>query len=454
MAYHIEHKGVALSSRQSDIIRLRHPGLGQSIETAVAERPTAALSVRVPPGVTLAPKDFDEVTIDYPALPYRAWSERHANLVAYWRLDEAAVTLAVDSKGATPLTYGGGNELQYRAFRSETSAVPYGGAPEWGHTSGNGLSGTLPTGIDPEWTIAGFLRLKSGSAGSRHAWFAGGGSRRLRVSADGSISCRFGTGTMTAPAGTITVDTWHHVALRRTATARELWVDRAMVDSQTGGGETLDGRTWTMAVALGGDAVDLALDEWGIWSEALDIAALYARRTHHRAFGGYVYGLWWTRRTLGRHDQHVLSLSLAGYGLRLDHSYVRQIYASASGSTIREIVQDVLERAGLDAVFTVSRRGAGRHDHPRRLPGPVGHDDSPLAGRPPRGHRDGRRVARTGHGSADEPGKLSAGPERRPNRKLPQHRPLDRAALLRQPGRGGRARRAGHRGGRRTRATA
>ena len=61
---------------------------------------------------------------------------------------------------------------------------------------------------------------------------------------------------------------------------------------------------------------------------------------------------WWTRRTSGPADQHVLSLSLAGYGLRLDHSYVRQIYASASGSTIREIVQDVLERAGLDDVFT------------------------------------------------------------------------------------------------------
>ena len=55
---------------------------------------------------------------------------------------------------------------------------------------------------------------------------------------------------------------------------------------------------------------------------------------------------------LGPADQHVLDLSLAGYGLRLDHSYVRQIYASMTGSTIREIVQDVLERAGLDDVFS------------------------------------------------------------------------------------------------------
>ena len=144
MAYHIEHKGVPLSSTQSDTSPYVIQG-SVSIETAIAERPTAALSVRVPPGVTLAPKDFDEVTIDYPALPYRAWAERHAALVAYWRLDEAAVLLAVDSAGSTPLTYGGGNDLQYRAFRQETSAVPYGGAPEWAHTSGAGLSAaTLP----------------------------------------------------------------------------------------------------------------------------------------------------------------------------------------------------------------------------------------------------------------------------------------------------------------------
>ena len=98
MAYHVELKGVPLSSKQSDTSAYVIQG-SVSIETAVAERPTAALSVRVPPGVPLAPMDFDELTIDYPALPYRAWAERHANLVAYWRLDEAAVLLALDSTG-------------------------------------------------------------------------------------------------------------------------------------------------------------------------------------------------------------------------------------------------------------------------------------------------------------------------------------------------------------------
>ena len=249
--------------------------------------------------------------------------------------------------------------------------MPYGGAPEWGHTTGNGLSGTLPTGIDPEWTIAGFVRLEAGSVGSRHAWFAGAGSRRLRISADGSISCRFGAGTLTAAARTITDDTWHHVALRRTATARELWVDGAMVDSQTGGGETLNSRTWTMAVAVGGDAVALALDEWGIWAEAIDVAALYARRTHHRAFGGYVYGVGGLAPTSGQLTSMFSRSRSPATGLRLDHSYVRQIYASVqAGLRFGRLSRDVLELAEPRRRVHQPRSRAGRHDHPRRLPGP------------------------------------------------------------------------------------
>ena len=350
MAYHVEHKGVPLSSKQSDTAAYVIQG-SVSIETAIAERPTAALSVRVPPGVTLTPKDFDELTIDYPALPYRAWAERHANLVAYWRLDEAASVLAVDSKGATPLTYGGGNDLQYRAYRQETSGVPYGGAPEWSNTSGNGLTGTLPI-VGTTFTVAGFLRLKTGATGNRYVWRANSFTRSLRLGSAGNLRLILDGQTITAGAGTISDDTWHHVAAVRTASRIGLWVDGVEVASATPGTATsLDGRVWQMARADSNSAVDLALDEWGIWSEALDVAALYARQGHHRAFGGYVYGVV-DATDLGPADQHVLDLSLAGYGLRLDHSYVRQIYASASGSTIREIVQDVLERAGLDDVFS------------------------------------------------------------------------------------------------------
>ena len=250
MSYYIELNGVSLGQKASTTEAYTIKAT-VAVEAAIAERPIAALAVRVPPAATLSPQDFDEITIDYPVQPYRSWAERHAALVAYWRFDEAAVTLAVDSEGSTPLTYAGGNDLQHRAYRQETSAVPYGAAPEWGHTSGAGLTGSLPTGIDPEWTIAGFVRMESGSAGDRDVWNAGTGSRRFRINSNGSIDCRFGSGSLTAPAGTIGDDTWHHVALTRTGSARELWVDGESVDSQSGGGSTLNGRTFAMAVAIG-----------------------------------------------------------------------------------------------------------------------------------------------------------------------------------------------------------
>ena len=251
-------------------------------------------------------KDFDEVTIDYPALPYRAWSERHANLVAYWRLDEAAVSLAVDSKGVTPLTYLGGNNLQYRAFRQETSAVPYGGAPKWTHTSGNGLHATvLPIGIGDDVTIAGFIRQDAGSSGHRYVWQANTTARSLRVSADGSLRARLDGRTLNAPAGTIADNTWHHVAVTRTTSRVRLVVDGVEIVNVVGQTATpIDSLQWSMARADGNEPVNLALDEWGIWSEVLDVAGLYARRTHHRAFGGYVYGVV-DATDLGPADQHV-----------------------------------------------------------------------------------------------------------------------------------------------------
>ena len=350
MAYRVEHRGVALSSRESTTQPYVLAGSIQ-LESAIAERPVGRLAVRVPPGVALAIQDFDEVAIDYPGTPYRAWAERHADLVAYWRLDEAAVTHAIDSNAnGTPLAFSGGNFLQYRAYRQESAAVPYGAAPEWEHSTGDGLLGILGTGIDPTFTIAGFLRLQTGAFGDRYVWRANGNNRSLRLSADGSLELRLYGQTRNAAAGTITADTWHHVAVVRSATRLGLWVDGVEVDGGGAGSGTISGRAWQMARATGNTNVDLALDEWGIWSAALDVPALYARADSYRAFGGYVYGIA-DVTDAGGEDSHVLQIRLAGYGLRLDHSFVRRVYASASGSSVRAIVQDVLEEAGVDADF-------------------------------------------------------------------------------------------------------
>ena len=213
MAYHVELKGVPLSSRLVRHVRLRPSrARSPSKRRSPSARPLRSLS-GCRSGVTLAPKDFDELTIDYPALPYRAWAERHANLIAYWRLDEAASVLAVDSKGNTPLTYGRLRPSQYRAFRQETSAVPYGGAPEWEHTSGAGLSGTLPASIGAEFTIAGFIRRKAGAPGLCNAWRAGpNNSKSLRLAADGTVRLAWGGRTLTTATGVAQEGVWHHVA--------------------------------------------------------------------------------------------------------------------------------------------------------------------------------------------------------------------------------------------------
>ena len=47
----------------------------------------------------------------------------------------------------------------------------------------------------------------------------------------------------------------------------------------------------------------------------------------------------------------MLNINLAGYGLRLDHTFIRQIYASPSGSSVRSIVADILRLGGLVGIF-------------------------------------------------------------------------------------------------------
>ena len=167
MAFYIEHRGQPLATRAADA---HVPGGASepyvlagsvSMEHAIAERPIARMSVRVPAGATFTVLDFDEVTVDYPARPYRAEARASAALVHYWPLDEAAVALAIDIEGSANLTFGGGPAgLEYRRFDHEAAAVPYGAAPEWEHDTGAGLTGTLGT-VGEEWTIAGFVRLRS-----------------------------------------------------------------------------------------------------------------------------------------------------------------------------------------------------------------------------------------------------------------------------------------------------
>ena len=276
MAYHVELKGSALSSKQSDTAAYVLQG-SVSIETAIAERPQP----RSLCASLLASRSRLKTSTKSPSTIRRCPTAPGPSATPRWSptggWTKRRSRLAVDSTGSTPLTYGGGTDLQYRAFRQETSAVPYGGAPEWEHTSGAGLSGTLPAAVGAEFTIAGFVRRKAGAPGLCNVWRAGGNnSRSLRLAADGTVRLAWGGQTLTTAVGVAQEGVWHHVAATNDATnGLRLWVDGAVVASAAATTATLDGLAWQMARALGGAAVDLALDEWGIWSEALDVAALY-----------------------------------------------------------------------------------------------------------------------------------------------------------------------------------
>ena len=295
------------------------------------------------------PKDFDEITIDYPHRPYRAEAIRSGALIAYWPLDDAAVVSALDLKGLAPLDVRVGNDTHFRAYRQETSAVPYGAAIEFTHTSGAaGLSGVLPE-VGSTFTLAGFFRMQLAAVGSRTLFSVG--TSTLSVSSGGAITISM-DGVAPSSAG-VMPGVWHHVAIVRTPTMLELWINGALAAGESISTSTtpLDGATFQMAQAIGGNPVDLALDEWGVWDQAINVASLVSRRAHVRKFGGYVFGL--TDVTeFGPTDTHVYKCNLAGYGLRLDGEFVRHTYASASGSTVRQIVHDVLVRAGLQHEFT------------------------------------------------------------------------------------------------------
>ena len=352
MAFYAELRGSPLASRAGS-----EPYIVQgsvSYESAVGERPVGRVRVRVPAGATNPdPRDFNEFTLDYPAKAYRAAALALSPL-HYWTLDEGPSTLAIDlGSGGVDLSYPS-SDIDWRAFVQDAAGVPYGAAPEWSQTAGDGLSGALGA-VAAEFTVAGFLRLDAGATGTREVWRSAAGTRRLRLASDGTLTLRLDGQTVASAGGAVSVDTWHHVAVTRTGSRLALFVDgvEAAEDTSTGSATGIGSRLWQMARPVSGAAVDLGLDEWAIFDEALSdaqVADLAGRARHHRVFGGYVFGV--TDITdPGPRDQHVYDLSLAGYGLRLDTTFVRQLYASATGSSVREIAADVLSVAGLDGVF-------------------------------------------------------------------------------------------------------
>ena len=129
----------------------------------------------------------------------------------------------------------------------------------------------------------------------------------------GEISAAAGSTDLSA---SIELDEWVHVAVRRTASLLELWVDGVRQDSGAPPtGAVLDNEDISFAVADGTDDIDLALDEWGIWPDAIDAADLYARTRYRRRFGGNIVATS-DLTSVGAADIHVFKLTASGLRLR------------------------------------------------------------------------------------------------------------------------------------------
>jgi len=351
------------------------------VEDAVAERPTAQYDVIAKPGVFLEtldlllegdaesslllenstasdvsallleqstyPDDFDECTIDYPDTPYRA---AVVDPVHYWRFDEAPSTQARGT-GRNPVnwTYADIDNTRWRGYTFAKAAVPYGAAPRFNNAIGAGLNGIDWPNVGATWAVGGFVLVQEGSVGTR---------RILHVAGQMTLSCTVDSGTITmllsigshSITTTVTVDTWYHVVVTHTGGRTSLWVDGSKVAERNTGAQNYDGIAMEMVVADGVNQTKTALDEWSLWDSVPDVFDLNARRRHIRRFGGYIYGI--KDESAPGDETRYFHIPCAGYSWLLDHRFIRALFRSDTGDTVRSIFSQVLTLAGLDDEFS------------------------------------------------------------------------------------------------------
>ena len=129
----------------------------------------------------------------------------------------------------------------------------------------------------------------------------------------------------------------------------------------------ISGLAFQMAIPISSAAVNIALDEWGVWSDDIDVADLYARARHRRRFGGHIVSTADTT-SVGSADIHVVQ----AHGVRLR---VRAGEHGRAGGTFvsegprRLIVAEALGRAGLSGFSAAGVDDADMGDVPRRVHG-------------------------------------------------------------------------------------
>ena len=305
------------------------------------------------------PEDYSEVTIDSPGLYYRAAALEHEPL-AYWPLDESPSVQARDVSGnGRHLDYDDADPqtVDWRAFSGEAAAIPHGGAVLFvgGSGASPGLSGvTLPT-IGSEFTVAGFIRRASGGTqpARQRVWQAASGihldivGSQVRLTMEGE--------TINSAPGAVDDTDWHHVAVVRTSTGIQLWLDGNI----SGIGLPADGANAPLDGAPGAWPSRTPGPCGWRWTSGASGRRRSSRRSCTPAggiggsLGGYAFGVKTTLHPGGRGDRHV-TIPCTGYGIILDRTFITSRLATASNATAREVLADAFELAGItDDDFTL-----------------------------------------------------------------------------------------------------
>ena len=271
------------------------------------------------------PEDYSEVTIDSPELYYRA-AALELSPIAYWPLDESPSVQARDVSGnGRHLDYDDADPqtVDWRETSGEAAAIPHGGSPLFVGDTDPGLSGLTLPDIGTTFALVGFVGIPGGSTGSRSVWYAGGSGRSMSITVLAGVATlsMFLDGQSIDHTG-LSFDDWHHVGVKRTPAAVELWVDGVLSGSASHNNASatpLDGRAMTFAKPISGAETNIRLDEWGIWASDVDVADLEARRRHRRLFGGYAFGVKTSLHQGGLGDRQV-KIPCTGYGIVLDRT--------------------------------------------------------------------------------------------------------------------------------------
>ena len=360
------------------------------INGEVSQQPTARFRMHFPRGVSLAdqnvyfelsdgsafgladgafwalhgsstdvfPVDFMEVVIDFPGTPYRRVALANVALVSYWTFDDPVGDKFADSELDNDISFpaGADQHIGFRAYERENAAVPHGGTALLSIGAAPLTMPTLPT-IGTDWTMCGFV-LCDATSGTRAIWAVGASTGvRVTASATGWVVSATADGVSGMTSGTLTLNRWYHVALRRSSTRTGLWIDGVEV----GGGApanasnaALDAANITWGAGTAAGVCEIALDEWALLSIAIDVADLAGRVRYARLFGGYVYGPQDDPVMGSGVGGRYITVNCVGYSKFLERAFLPQALPVTSGEMVKVLVDRVLPLAEVPDVFTTN----------------------------------------------------------------------------------------------------